>query len=307
MFFLDLYRTIKFAAQTFWRNWLLTVGTTSIIALALLSVSMLLIFNLISMHLITVVQSKTEIYIDVTKEAQATQIDYLVEELGKLPDVQQVKFMNADEALAKFKERNQNNKLLLDSLAVLDQNPFVGSLQIKVKDINDMPSLLAELGKDEYKSILEIDNNEFYQTRDLINNIAKYTAQIKKLGIGLSIFFILIAVIVVFNTIQMGIYAHREEIGIMKLVGASNWFIRTPFFLQGIMYSIFSMVIILVIVFPLASWCQPYFDQFFGEYSTNLVQLLMNNFLFIFGIEIIVSIFITFIASSLAMRRYLKI
>ncbi|PJA94116.1 MAG: hypothetical protein CO133_00650, partial [Candidatus Komeilibacteria bacterium CG_4_9_14_3_um_filter_37_5] len=275
--------------------------------LALLSVSALLIFNLISMHLIEVVQSKTEIYIDVTKDAQQTQVDYLVEELAKLPDVSQVKFINADDALTKFKERNQGNELLLSSLAVLEQNPFAGSLMVKVKDLNDMPSLLAELGKDEYKTILEIDNSEFYQTRDLINNIAKYTEQIRKIGFGLSIFFIIIAGIVVFNTIQMGIYAHREEIGIMKLVGASNWFIRTPFFLQGIMYSLFSMFIILLLIFPLVSWLQPYFDQFFGDYSTNLVQLLMNNFLFVFGIEIIVAIFITFIASTLAMRRYLKI
>jgi len=119
--------------------------------------------------------------------------------------------------------------------------------------------------------------------------------------------FILISVLVVFNTIQVGIYTHREEIGIMRLVGASNSFIRSPFLIEGVFYSFFSVIILIVLLYPFLIFAQPYVDSFLKEYSANLVTVVNHNFVLIFGAQFLVAVAITILSSLIAVRRYIKV
>ena len=305
MFFLDLFRSFKFAFQSLWRNFWLTIVTVIIVTLAMASVSFLLVFNLVANNVVDTVKAKSEIYIDLTEEAKQAQVEFLVGELNKLEDIREVVYISPSETLERFREEHQNDEVIMASLESLSTNPFTGSLKISVNDIEKFDALLTELSRAEYGDVLEINNSEFYEAKDLLRVISEYSHKVEQVGFGISMFFIIISIIVVFNTIQMGIYSHREEIGIMKLVGASNWFVRSPFIIESVLYSVFSVVLMIILFYPLALYIQPHIDNFLGEYSLNLISSVSNNFLWVFGLEIAIAILITVISSIFATRRYL--
>lgn len=307
MFTLEIFRVVKFAVQSIFRNFWLSVVTVIIITLALFSISFLLIFNLIAQHTIKVVENRTNVYIDLTSKATPEQANILTAELKNLPAIKEAKFVTPEETLELFKQRHSGDTLLLESLNALTDNPFRGSLLINVYKIDDFPTILNELSKKEYADYLEIEDKEFTDSKILVEKISEYAKKIQNGGLAISLLFILISVLVVFNTIQVGIYTHREEIGIMRLVGASNSFIRSPFLIEGIIYSFFAIALIIALIYPLMVFAQPYVDNFLKEYSTNLMTLINDNFALIFGMQFLIAAVITVLSSLIAIRRYLKV
>jgi len=307
MFFIEFSRICKFAFQNILRNFWLSLVTTSIIALALFSVSCLFIFNLLTTHTLAVVEGKTNVYIDLTSEATPDQAQLLVAELKKLSASKEAEFITPEQTLANFKARHQDNKLILQSLDSLEENPFRGSLRINVYKIEDFPVILSELSKKDYGKYLEIEDKEFTDAKLLIQGISDYSKKIQNAGLVISLIFIIISLLVMFNTIQVGIYTHKEEIGIMKLVGASNSFVRSPFLIEGVIYSIFSVIVLLAVLYPLLAFLQPYVNGFFKEYATNLITLLNQNFFKVFGIQLLIAMVITVLSGFWAVRRYIKV
>jgi len=307
MFSIEFIRVIKFAIQSFFRNFWLSVVTVIIITLALFSISFLLIFNLLAQHTMEVVETKTNVYIDLTSNSTNEQAEVLTAELKKLPAIKEAKFVTPEETLDQFKERHKNDALMIESLEALEENPFRGSILINVHKIEDFPIILQELSKNEYAEFLEIEDKEFTDSKLLIEKISEYSAKIQRAGMFISLLFIFISILVVFNTIQVGIYTHREEIGIMRLVGASNSFIRSPFFVEGVLYSFISIVVLIALIYPLLIVTQPYVDNFLKEYTASLISLVNQNILFIFGAQFLIAVIITVLSSMIAVRRYIKV
>ncbi|HAH03993.1 MAG: hypothetical protein UV78_C0022G0007 [Parcubacteria group bacterium GW2011_GWA2_43_17] len=306
MFLVAVSRVFKFAFQSFFRNFWLSVVTVAIIALSLFSISFLLMINILTQHVLFVVQERTQVYIDLTAEASADQAGILAGELKKLLSVKEAAFITPEQTLANFKERHQNNPLMIESIEALDVNPFSGSIKISVNDISDFPAILQELSKSEYSEFLEIEDQEFTESKLLVERISEYSQKIQRIFLFISLVFIIISILVVFNTIQIGIYTHREEIGIMKLVGASNSFVRLPFLIEGFMYSLIGIVILLLFIYPFLTFIQPYIDNFFKEYSLNLTAALNDNFFKVWGTELLIGVVITTASSFLAIRRYIN-
>jgi len=307
MFFLELTRVIKFAWQSFFRNFWLSVVTVVIITVSLFSISFLLIINILTQHVLSVVKERTEVYIDLTSQATKEQAQILVEELKKLPAIKEALFITPEQTLENFKQRHQSDPLMMQSLDSLATNPFTGSIMIKVKKIDAFPVILSELSKADYAPFLEIEDQEFIDSKLLVERITDYSHKIQRLLFIICLIFALISILVVFNTIQIGIYTHREEIGIMKLVGASNSFIRFPFLIEGFLYSLIGVIFLTLLLYPFLGLVQPYLDNFFREYSLNLVTTLNQNFFKVIGTELLIAIVITFSSSFLATRKYLKV
>lgn len=307
MFFLEFTRVIKFAWQSFFRNFWLSVVTVVIITLSLFSISFLLMINILTQHVLEVVKERTEVYIDLTSQATNEQAQVLVDELKKLPAIKEAQFITPEQTLENFKKRHQSDSLMLESLNSLTANPFTGSIMIKVNKIDDFPVILSELSKADYAPFLEIEDQEFIDSKLLIERITDYSHKIQRTLLVVSLIFSLISILVVFNTIQIGIYTHREEIGIMKLVGASNSFIRFPFLIEGFLYSLLGVIFLTLLLYPFLSLAQPYLDSFFREYSLNLITALNQNFFKVFGTELIIAVIITAGSSFLATRKYLKV
>lgn len=304
---INFIRIIKFGWQNFVRNIWLSLVTIVIIILTLISITGLLIFNVLTDNTLKAVQNKTDIYIDINPAASPEQINQLVDSLSKVPHLNQVKYVSSEENLNIFLKNYENNPTISDALKTLENNPFKASLLIKVDQVESFPLILNALSEEKYSTILEINDDDFTQAKNLITKISEYSQKIKKAGLVISLLFSLIAILIVFNAIQISIYDRREEIAIMRLVGAANYYIKGPFYIEGIIYSFVSLIILLIIIYPLLIFIQPYLNNFFSEYATNLIQQVNNNFLKIFGIELILAVFLNIISASIAMKKYLKI
>jgi len=305
--FIGLLRIIKFAFQSLMRNVWLSIVTVVIIILALFSTTFLMMFNLMTEHTLSVVESKTDVYIDLTKDATREQAEVLTDELGQLAAISQAEFITPEQTLENFRNRHQDNDLILESLEALEDNPFRGSIRLNVNRIEDFPVILSELSKTEYAQFLEVEDREFTDAKLLIEGISEYSEKIQRAGLIISLIFVVISILVVLNTIQVGIYTHKEEIGIMRLVGASSSFIRSPFLIEATVYSLLAVIILVIIIYPLLGFIQPYVDGFFKEYSANLTVLVNQNFLKIFGLQLLGAVVITVISSFIAVRRYVKV
>jgi len=304
---INFTRIIKFGWQNFFRNIWLSIVTIIIIILTLISITGLLIFNILTDNTLEAIKNKTDIYIDIKSETTTDEINQLVNSLSPVPHIKQVKYVSADENLQIFLNTYANNSLVSEAVKTLENNPFKASLLLKVDEIESFPIILEALSDEKYANFLEINSDDFTQAKNLVTKISEYSQKIKKAGFIISLFFVLVAILIVFNAIQISIYDRREEISIMRLVGAANYFIKGPFYFEGIIYSFISMIILLIIIYPLILFVQPYLNSFFSEYSTNLISQVNENFLKIFGIELIVAITINIVSTSIAMKKYLRI
>ncbi|MBU1149208.1 FtsX-like permease family protein, partial [Patescibacteria group bacterium] len=157
-----------------------------------------------------------------------------------------------------------------------------------------------------YIDLVEDKDKDFADTQNVIDRLDHIANRLQLAGFALSGIFILIALIVVYNTLSIMIYTHREEISIMRLVGATAWFIRGPFVMEAFIYSILASIVALAIFYPVLSVISPYINSFFSGYDLNVMDYINRNLYLIFGIQLGVALFVSAISSSAAIGRYLK-
>ena len=159
------------------------------------------------------------------------------------------------------------------------------------------------IGNDNYKDIIEKVN--YKENEKAINNLSKILATIQDGIAGLTILFVFISILTAFNTIRLAMYAHKVEIEIMRLVGASNWYIRIPFVIQGAILGALGCVITLAIISPVAVYVSPRIIQFLPGF--DLYMYFMNNFLSITLMLVLIGVGVGVFSSLIAIRRYLKV
>lgn len=213
--------------------------------------------------------------------------------------------MSSADALKKFKEKHQTNELITESLLELGDNPLGATLIVKAATEQAYNDVLKELESERFKA--SIQDAHFDDYRRVIETMSAISGKLTYVGALISAAFMLIMLLVVFNAIRINIYTHREEIAIMRLVGATNWFIRGPFWIESILYAGVATIITAAIFFPMLTFIQPYIDSFFNGYHFNIFDYFMANSLLYFGSEFVVAALLNVVASTIAMRRYLKI
>lgn len=303
---LTLYRALIFAGQSFFRNIWLSIVTIVMIVLSLLSISSIYTLSLITENTLKAIEQATVVYIDLTSQATDEQSATIVNSLKELEMVKDAEIVSKDEALESFKTRHQSDQLIIKALESLSSNPFTGSIRLSVNNIDDFPTILKELSKPEFANVLAIDDQEFSDSKLLIEKLSGFSNKMQKGGLILSIIFMIIAILVVYNTIQVAIYTHREEIGIMKLVGASNMFIRSPFLIEAGIYCLTSIIIQTVILYLIFIGIQPYLTSFLQQYSVSLVSLFAQNWQWYVIYQFAVCLAITMLSAYIATRKYLK-
>jgi len=303
--FVATLRVLKFAFQDFWRNIWLSLVTVSILVLALLSVNVLVFMNAITTEVIVSVQEKIDVGVSFKQTVSQAEIQNLMTKLDEMPEVKEVAFISKEQALEDFKEKHKDNPKIQETLQEIGENPLLDSVVIKANSTEDYDSVLAFLENPEYADLIQDKN--FTDHRLIINRINSITEKIERFGIAMSIIFGVIAILIVYNAIRVIIYTHKEEIGVMRLVGATNWFIRIPFLIESLIYAILSVGLTIAILYPLLSLVQPYFNNLLADYGFDLVAYFNSHFLLIFGIELAGVIVLTAISSGFAISKYLKV
>lgn len=303
-----ILRVIKFSIQNVYRNIWLTLMTTTILVLTLFSVSVVIGLNSVSEQLLTSVKDKVDISVALTDEATEDEGRALVDQLQTLPEVKAARFVPADEALEQFRLEHESDTDIQETLNLLEGNPLPPRIQITAKQIESFTSILAFLQNDQNESIVQANTTEIAQAEVVIERLSGLTSQIQRIGLGVNIIFIVISFLVVFNTIRIAIYTHKEEIGIMKLVGATNWFVRMPFLFEGILYALFATIITFAILAPVLSVIAPQLnDVFFADYNIDILRFFEQNIWTLVLYQFFGAAVLNMASASFAMSRYLKV
>ena len=219
-----------------------------------------------------------------------------------------VVYVSREEALADFKTRHQNDQFTLQALDELGDNPLGATLNIKAKDPSQYESI-AQFLQNKSATALPgssiIDKVSYYQNKDAIDRLTKIINSADRLGFILTLFLIIISVLITFNTLRLVIYMSRDEIAVMRLVGASASYIRGPFFVAGAIYGFISAILTLIVFYPITIWLGGTTQNFFV--GLNIFDYYTQNFGQIFLILVCSGIAIGSVSSYLAVRKYLKI
>jgi cell division transport system permease protein len=305
MFLHALGRGFLFGLQSFWRNIWLSLATVFIIFLALVSVNFLIAVNAVSDSAITLVKERIDVSVYLKPEVKESKVAEVKTHLESLTQVKEVIYRSPEENLETFKERHKSNDKIQETLGALTGNPMGATLIIKAKNLNDYPEILKSLDDPAYADLIE--DKSYDDNQIVINRINSIADSVKRAMMFISAIFILIAILIVFNTVRIAIFTHQNEISIMRLVGASNWFIRSPFIFESIMSGLAAIVATIIFIYPVLGGVQSYLNSFFGGADLNLVAYFNDNFLMIFGLQLLGIILLNVVSSLVAISKYLKV
>lgn len=303
-FMLSFLRIIKFSFQDILRNIWLSIVTITILTLALFSINILLTVKLISENAVSAVKEKINISLYFKADASEATILDVRQRVEVMDDVKSTVFIPKNIALDNFRNNNKNNPEILNALKELGKNPLSPSLIITPKDFDNSAHLITVLKMLESDAI---ESRDFSNNSVILEKINFISARVNEIGLFLILIFILTSLLVVYNAIRVAIYTHRQEIEIMRLVGASNFFIYTPYLFSAFIYALVSIFVIIISFYPFLTILQPYLEVFFTGYSVNILTYYVDNFLLIFGLEFLAVFLITLLASLLAARKYAKV
>src|SRR3989338_4848336 len=224
MILTSFVRIFLFASQSFWRNIWLSIVTITIIVLTFVSINFLIVINVISGAATQIIENKVDISLYFKPDITEPQVLEVESYLSSLTQVKEIAYVSQKDALEKFRKKPLQDQMIIDSLEELSANPIGATLQVKAKNISDYPAIIGVLDNSKYNQLI-LDKN-FDDHKVYIEKIKSLSDNLKKIGFSLSAVFILIASLIVFNTIRVAIYTHRQEIAVMKLVGATNWFVQ---------------------------------------------------------------------------------
>jgi cell division transport system permease protein len=299
-------RLVKFAVQSAFRNFWLSFVTTSVLLLTLLTVNMLIVMNVLADATIHSIEDKVqvEVYFNqaTSEDIQKSVHGYL----AALPEVKDVAVIPAEESLEAFKTLHADDPEILAALEEVGGNPIGDSLLISAHNPDDFEFILAALDSSpEYAPYIKEKN--FADHQAVIERLAGFSDKVRLGGLGLAGFFALISILIVFNTIRVAIYVHRDEIAVMKLVGAQDWFVRGPFLLEAIFYSAAATAIMAGICVFVLKFLEPQIRSFFAGVDVSLATYYWENALLIFGAQFVALAALSMITTLFAMRKYLKI
>jgi len=305
MWWLSLKRVVRSGFINFWRTPVISLASVITLSVVLFVIGALILASVFLNVSLEAVKSQVDISVSFKPDVPEEKISELKKSLESLPSVSLVTYSSKEQELAEFRERNKDNDLILRSLEEVG-NPFGARLNIQAVDPAHYESIATFLEGDtalsaEGESL--IDQVSF--KKNIIDRLLAFIRTSQKIGFAVTLVLIFISVVVTFNTISLAIYSSREEIAIMKLVGAGDHYVRGPFIVEGIMAGFIAALIALALLYPAALWVRNESGGVFG--NLDLVSYFLNNFATLFLILVGAGIFLGVVSSYLAARKHLKI
>jgi cell division transport system permease protein len=300
--FTIISRIFHFGLKNFWRNGWLSTATVAIMTLASIGFLGLIMFGVITHAAASAIQDKIDISVYFNTNTSEDEILNIQQSLKGLSQVASVNYISQDQALATFQQNHASDPTVSQAINQLDTNPLEASLNVTAKDPSEYGAINDYLSSPDLSQY--IDTISYAQNQDVINRLAAIVRDVSIGGWIVTIFLALIAGLVMFNTIRLAIYSNREEIGVMRVVGASNSLVRGPFVVEGMLWGLISAVVSLVVFAPVLYFVSPYLNEFipglniFQYFYTHVIQLFIYEFLF--------GVVIGGLSSFWAVRRYLK-
>lgn len=297
-------KILKLALQNFFRNFLLSVTSIIIVLLMLLCISLIYGINIIGQQTLSSFKDRMDLGIYLKTNINENLVNELRSELENMPEVKELHYITPEQSLEQFKQRHKNDPLILKSLEELKENPLGATITLKFHDPSSYQKTLSVINRSEYKDLIQ--NQDFYDYQKLINAFDRFNQKASYVGLSISGFFIFIAILVIFNTIKLGALSRKKEVKIMRLVGATAWFIRAPFLIESALYAVIAWGLNLAIILTLIFFAQPHIQEFL-ELDINLFLYLKTTGLGFLLALLLYALIVSIIGSSLAIKKYLKV
>ncbi|KKR46797.1 MAG: Cell division protein [Parcubacteria group bacterium GW2011_GWB1_40_14] len=298
---LTFFRIIRTGILSFWRNRWLSLATVLILVISLSILTGLVLVSKATDSLVAEIRDKVDVSAYFLPETTEEDILAVKEDLNNFPDIAQVTYISREEALLKFRDAHSDNEVILQSLDEIGDNPLEASLNIKATQASAYKAI-ANFLESKYSDYL--DKVNYRETANIINRLFNITDTIRKVGLLASAILLFIAFLVTFNTVRLAIFSMREEISIMRLVGASNFFIRGPFLVEGILGGFLASIITFASFYAITYFLAPPISGFLS--GLNLFSYYSSHLLYIFGLQLAVGVAVGIVSSTIAIRRYLE-
>lgn len=301
-------RMLRYGVNNFTRNAWLTVAATAIMTITLFVIFVSLVSHNVLTDTVVELRNQVSMSIYLKTDATASDAQTLASDLEKLSNVSEVKIITPENARDSFIEQNKDNVSTLNAIK-LANNQFPWTLSIKVLDINNT-SQLSDFVKNNtlLQTNISKDNPPSFagDRREAIEGIGRAANLAIQGGIIVSIVFVSISMLIIFNTIRMAIFNRKEEIQMMKLIGAESSFIRGPFLVEAIVYGFIGAIIASALGYSLLMLVAPSLEAAKIAVGPTVDILTIYAGFIILGM-IIVGAIIGVVSSLLATRRYLKL
>lgn len=299
-------RVARYGLIGFVRNGFVSLAAVVIMLITLFVLAILVISGAALGTTLKDLTSKVDVSVYFTTNAPENQILDMQSKLQALPEVASVTYTSREQALADFRQRHANDQLIIQALNELNANPLGASLSVRAHQTSQYEAIARflsdQVAAQGENSIIEKVN--FEENKGAIERLTHIIEAARRVGIAITVIFALASILIAFNTLRLAIYTARDEIAVMRLVGAGRWYVRGPFIIAGVLYGLIAGLIVLILLFPILTWMGPASERFFGTFNT--ATYYTSHFFTLFLIIMGTGIGLGALSSYLAVRRYLR-
>lgn len=297
-------RVISSAGKHFARNVWLSLTTVFVLVVSLLSLNVLISVNTLLERATNILEDKVDVSVYFDPKTPGAVLEGARFYMAGLPQVAAATLLTAETALVEFRKLHANDPKIMAALSELDENPLGSTLVLKAHKTEDYPFLLEALKNPQFVDFIQSKN--YQDHAEAITRVRDIGSSIRIFGIILISIFALFSILIVYNTVRVAIYTQREEIGIMRLVGASGAYVRMPFVLEGIFLAVCAVAITSGIVFMATSYVDPRLVALYDGQSPGLLNYFSKNALTLLAIEGGSLMLLVALSSWAAVGKYLK-
>ncbi len=300
---IKLARVFREGVQNFYRDKWLTLATVTVMFLSLYLVGIAIFLGFGVLHVINSVENRINVsmYFDFTvPEEKIFEIKKAIEDKS-IEQIQSVTYISRDQAIKDFVEREGDSQEIKDALEMIGDNPLPASLVITAGDAASYEKINAYI-QQEYKDYLM--ETSYEKNKIVIDEIHNAIVFGRNVGIVIGILFAIIAVLVTLNTIRMSLYAHRQEFEIMRLVGASNLYLKMPPLVEGVLYGLSSAIIASIFLIITIFSLDPFTRKMM--HNVDLSSIYGMTIIQVIAVILVLGVSLGFISSYIAIHRYLE-
>jgi cell division transport system permease protein len=300
---LKLKRTFSEGLDNFYRNGWLSFATVSVLAISLYIISVTLILGVSANMVLKNIQDKINVSVYFNSDVPESTILDVKSKLIGYQEIGSIEYVSKDQALEQFKKLGDNNPSISQALNEIGSNPLLSALVIKAKSPDQYDIITKAISNSSFAE--NISRIDFEENKSAIQRLTSIIKLVEQVGLTLGIVFVFIGIMITFNAIRLTMYAHKQEFEIMRLVGASNIYIRMPFVFEGIFYGVSSAFAVMIFLFFTSKFLAPLTQ---GSISGgDIVSFYFSHFFIIFGSLLLSGILLGTFSGIIAIRRYLKV
>lgn len=305
---ITLSRVGQYGFYAFRRNAWLSTAATAIMTLTLLIIAASFMMRMVFADTISLIEQRIDVSIYLVDDITDEQRQNLTNEIREVPIVTNVEYVSKEEARENFAQANREEARTLDALREVQNNPFPASLRVSTDNPQELNTVTDVANRPEFQELQSAPPSNAGERREAVENLANWSSTFEFGTLLAAIIFVILSVLIIFNTIRMAIFNRKSEIRMMRLIGADPSFIRGPFIIEAALYGVVATVVTSIVIYTFIYTQTNRFLAFEAQQIqvAETVSLFKNFPYLVIPAILIIGVAIGVMSAQLAIRRYLR-